>query len=359
MVQRGTVAAAARTVESGNLSTVRQIWIPRHGGPEVLEPRTAPDPEPGPGEVRIRVAAAGVNFADLLARLGLYPDAPKPPLVPGYEVAGTVDAAGSGVDRPAPGDRVVAVTRFGGYADAVTVPAGQATPLPAAIDFPAAAALPVTYLTAHMALIRMAGVRAGETVLVHGAGGGVGLAAVQVCRRRGARVIGTASAGKHERLREAGVEECIDYRTEDFEQVVRGRDGGRGVDVVLDPIGGRSWGESYRCLAPLGRLVVFGLASLAPGRRRRWFSVVKGLLTIRKYSPLSLINHNRGVYGLNLAHLWHRMDLLAAEMADVVAAVADGTYSPVIDRTFPLDRAADAHRYLHERRNFGKAVLTI
>lgn len=336
---------------------MRQVWIPRHGGPEVLEPRSAPDPEPGAGEVRIRVAAAGVNFADLLARLGLYPDAPTPPLVPGYEVAGTVDAAGPGVARPAPGDRVVAVTRFGGYGDTVTVKAEQAMSLPAEIGFETAAALPVNYLTAHVALLRMAGVRAGETVLVHGAGGGVGLAAVQVCLRRGAQVIGTASAGKHERLLAAGVERCIDYRREDFERVVRALDGGRGVDVVLDPIGGRSWGASYRCLAPLGRLVVFGMAGLAPGSRRRWWSVVRGLAAVRKLHPLSLINHNRGVFGLNLAHLWHRMDLLAEELAEVIDAVAAGAYAPVIDRAFPLEGAADAHRRLHERRNFGKVLL--
>ena len=155
---------------------MRQVWIPKTGGPEVLEVREAPDPEPGPGAVRIRVAAAGINFADLLARMGLYPDAPKLPAVVGYEVAGTVDRVGAGAGL-AEGDRVVALTRFGGYSDAVVVPGFQAIALPAAVGFEKAAALPVNYLTAWLMLVHLGNLRAGDRVLVHAAAGGVGQAA--------------------------------------------------------------------------------------------------------------------------------------------------------------------------------------
>src|SRR3954466_3633620 len=161
-----------------------QAVIPRYGTPDVFAMRTSPDPQPGEGEIRIRVRAAGVNFADVLARLGLYPDAPKPPMVVGYEVSGVVDAVGPGVAAHPEGDRVVALTRFNGYADRVVVPEGFAFPLPAGLDDAEAAAIPVNYLTALLALYRMAHIDRGETVLIHGAGGGVGIAATQLARLR-------------------------------------------------------------------------------------------------------------------------------------------------------------------------------
>src|ERR1700737_4342816 len=167
--------------------------IPKHGGPGVLEVQERPDPELDPGQVRIAVAAAGVNFADVMARLGLYPDAPKLPLVVGYEVAGMVDAVGRGVTRVREGDRVIALTRFGGYATSVVVPAAFAFAARAALSDAEAAALPVNYLTALIALYRIANITAGETVLIHGAGGGVGIAALQLARLRRAVLIGTAS----------------------------------------------------------------------------------------------------------------------------------------------------------------------
>src|SRR6476646_6298742 len=221
---------------------MRQVVIARHGGPEVMQVREAPDPVPGDGELRIRVRAAGVNFADILARIGLYPDAPKPPVVVGYEVAGVVDAVGEGVTGLHEGDRVLALTRFGGYADCVVVPVSQAFRFPDRLSDAEAAAVPVTYATAAIALYRMAALSAGEVVLVHNAGGGVGIAATQLARLRRATVIGTASAGKHDALRSFGVEHAIDYRNADVEAEVRQLTRGRGVDVILDPIGGASFG---------------------------------------------------------------------------------------------------------------------
>src|SRR5438270_6551786 len=230
--------------------SLRQVVIVRHGPPEVLTPRESPDPVPGDGEIRIAVYAAGVNFADILARLGLYPDAPKPPVVVGYEVSGVVDAVGANVTRLRKGDRVVALTRFGGYADRVVVPEWMAFPIPAAMDANVAAAIPVNYATALVALYQMSNLSAGETVLVHGAGGGVGIAATQLARLRGATVIGTASAAKHEAIREHGAQHAIDYRKADVVAEVKRMTDGRGGDVVLDPIGGRSFADSYRLLAP-------------------------------------------------------------------------------------------------------------
>ena len=336
---------------------MRQVVIPRHGGAEVLEMREAPDPVPGDGEVRIRVRAAGINFADILARIGLYPDAPKPPVVVGYEVAGVVDAVGAGVTSVHEGDRVVALTRFGGYSDVVTVPAAQAYRFPERLSDAEAAAVPVTYLTAAIALYRMAAITAGETVLVHNAGGGVGIAATQLARLRRATVIGTASAAKHDALRSFGVDHAIDYRHANVEEEIKRLTRGRGVDVILDPIGGSSFGASYRMLAPLGRLVMLGISSMSGERRNTW-RVLQSWWAMKPFSPLSLINRNRGVFGLNVGHLWEERRQLQPLMEMLLAELDAGRLVPVVARTFPLERAGDAHRFIQNRSNIGKVVLT-
>lgn len=337
---------------------MRQAVIARFGSPDVFEMRDAPDPVPREGEVRIQVRAAGINFADVLARLGLYPDAPRPPMVVGYEVAGHVEAIGSGVTRFAAGDRVIALTRFGGYSNVVVVPASQAFHLPGELSDAEAAAIPVTYLTAALALYRMAALSPGETVLIHNAGGGVGIAATQLARLRRATVIGTASAFKHAALRSFGVEHLIDYTQADVPAEVERITRGRGVDVILDPIGGSSFTSSYRMLAPLGRLVIFGLSAAAPGERRnRWKALLAWRATPR-FDPLSLINRNRGVFGLNVGHLWQEQAQLAPIMDMLLGELRAGRLRPVVARTFPLEHAADAHRFMQSRQNIGKVVLT-
>jgi NADPH:quinone reductase-like Zn-dependent oxidoreductase len=337
---------------------MRQVWITKRGGPEVLQVREAPDPEPKPGEVRIRVAAAGVNFADVMARLGLYPDAPPLPTVVGYEVAGTVNRVGAGVNGLREGDRVGSLTRFGGYSDVVCVPAAQAQRLPDALGFEKAAAIPVNYLTAWLMLVTLGNVREGDRVLVHAAAGGVGQAALQICRWKGAEVIGTASASKHARLRELGVAHCIDYRTQDFLAETKRVTDGRGVDIALDAVGGESFRKSYRALAPLGRLYIFGASSLATGKRRSLVAAVRGVLAMPAFRPLPMMNANRGVHGVNLGHLWKQAAKLREMLGEIMALVADGTFDPVVDRTFPFDRAGDAHAWIQDRQNFGKVLLT-
>jgi NADPH:quinone reductase-like Zn-dependent oxidoreductase len=336
---------------------VRQVVIPRHGDADVFEMRESPEPSAGDGEVRIRVRAAGVNFADILVRIGLYPDAPKPPMVVGYEVAGVVDAVGGGVTGVHPGDRVVALTKFGGYADVVSVPAAQVFRFPDRLSDAEAAAVPVTYLTAAIALYKMSALSSGETVLIHNAGGGVGIAATQLARLRRATVIGTASAGKHDALRSFGVDYPIDYRHANVEHEVKRITRGRGADVILDSIGGGSFGASYRMLAPLGRLVMLGISSMSGERRSAW-RVFRGWWAMKPFGALSLINHNRGVFGLHLGHLWDERARLQPLMDMLLTELSAGRLSPIVARTFPLDRAADAHRYIQSRANIGKVVLT-
>jgi NADPH:quinone reductase-like Zn-dependent oxidoreductase len=335
-----------------------QVWITRVGPPEVLELREAPDLVPKRGEVRIRVKACGVNFADVLARLGLYPDAPKLPAVVGYEVAGLIDAVGEGVQR-AVGERVFAITRFGGYSDVVCVPSLAAVPLPESMSYEEGAALPVNYLTAYEMLIQMGSLKHGEHVLIHSAGGGVGLAAIDLCNIIGAEIYGTASAGKHAMLKSRGVKYTIDYRTQDYEAEVKRLTKGHGVHIVLDPLGGENWKRGYRCLAPTGRLVIFGISDAVAGKSRSILSILQTLLhtPVFSFTPLRLMSDNKAIIGVNLGHLWDEFELLGTWLRQVLAWYREGKIHPTIAATFPLAQAASAHHYIQDRKNIGKVVL--
>lgn len=338
---------------------MRQIWIPRFGAPEVLALREAPDPTPAPAQMRVRVEACGVNFADVMGRMGMYPDLPPIPCVPGYEVAGRIDAVGEGVDGSWVGRDVLAMTRFGGYADVVCVPAKQVYARPAGMSAREGAALPVNYLTAWQLIVVMGSLHAGETMLVHSAGGGVGIAAIQIAKRIGARVIGTASAGKHDFLKSIGVDHCIDYGHEDFEARTKEITGGRGVELVLDAIGAASFRKSFRSLAPTGRLGVFGLSAAATGKRRNLVSFARaGLSTLRTlWSPLQLMDQNKGVFGVNVGHLWGEVDRLHGWFDALLAGHREGELRPVVAQTFRLEEAAAAHHFLQDRKNVGKVLL--
>ena len=218
--------------------------------------------------------------------------------------------------------------------------------------------MPVNYLTASLALYRMAALAPGETVLVHNAGGGVGIAATQLARLRRATVIGTASAFKHDALRSFGVDHAIDYRHANVADEVKKITRGRGVDVILDPIGGRSFTESYRMLAPLGRLIIFGLSAAAPGERRSTWRAFQAWMSTPRFNPMSMINRNRGVFGLHIGHLWDERRQLAPLMDMLISELSAGRLTPIVARTFPLERAADAHRFIQSRSNIGKVVLT-
>lgn len=335
---------------------MKQLVIPRYGPPEVLIIRDAPEPPVATGMVRLRVRAAGVNFSDLLARQGLYPDAPKPPCVVGYEVAGVVDAVGSGVTGVGVGDHVMAMTRFGGQSEVVVVPVATVFPLVEGWSLAEGAALPVVYLTAHHLLVRVAALQPGESILVHSAAGGVGLAVAELARILGARVIGLASPSKHEVLRSYGVEP-VDRADPEWPKGVR-RLAPQGVDVVLDPVGGDSWRAGYGLLAPGGRLICFGASELSSGATRNLARVAWRFLRWPRFAPMALMNDNRAVAGVNLGHLWGDSSILEPQMQALLGFARQGRVKPRVDRTFPVEEAAAAHRYLHERRNIGKVVLT-
>lgn len=329
---------------------MRQVWITRKGGPEVLEVREAPEPEPKVGEVRIRVRAAGLNFADVMARVGLYSDAPKLPCVMGYEVAGEID-----LPKERAGERVIAATKFGGQSEVVCVPEASVMPLPAGLSFAEGASIPIVWLTAWHMLVELANLRKGQTVLIHAAAGGVGTAALQICKKLGAQTIGTASKGKHERLRELGLDHAIDYRNEDFEKEVLRLTGGRGVDVALDPLG--EFRKSFRCLAPVGKLMMYGASGVLPGEGFNPLHIARALAKMPFFHPLKLLPINKGIFGINMGNLWGERELLARELKEVLKGFAAGEFKAIVDCEVPFAEARRAHERMQSRQNFGKVVL--
>jgi NADPH:quinone reductase-like Zn-dependent oxidoreductase len=340
---------------------VRALVIAEHGPPDVLRIQQQPDPQPGAGEVRIAVKAAGINFADLLARLGLYPDAPKTPCVVGYEVAGEVESLGAGVEGVSIGQRVMAPTKFGGYAELAVTPAADLVPLPEGWSFEEGAAVPVVYATAYAALVRYGSLRAGERMLVQAAAGGVGIAATQIGKKLGAEIFGTASASKHDAVRGFGVDHAIDYRAKDFAKEVRRITGEKApLDLVVDGIGGPSFRKGFRLLRPGGRIVMLGASAVMEGERRNIPRALRTIVTMPRFNPLSMMSDSRAAIGLNMLRIWEdRGSMMGEYGGPLEELIADGTIKPVVAEAFPLERGADAHRYVAERKNVGKVVLTV
>ena len=340
---------------------MKQIWITKPGGPNVLEVRQADDPVPGPGQICIDVHAAGVNFADVMARMGRYPDAPPPPCVVGYEVAGTIAATGTQAEdeplRFRTGDRVLALTRFGGYASRVCVPVSQVFAIPPEMTYAEAAAVPVNYFTASLALERLGNLQRSERILIHNAGGGVGIAAIQLSRAIGATVYGTASAWKHDQLKLLGADSLVDYRTGDWVAEIDRLTAGAGVHVIIDPVGGRNLARDLQVLAPLGRLVAFGLSEPVAGGRRPLLRTLRSVLAMPRPGFITLLNRNWSIAGLNLGHLWGEIERLREVGDAIMDGWSRGTVRPVISAEMRFEEAAAAHRLLEERRNLGKVIL--
>jgi NADPH:quinone reductase-like Zn-dependent oxidoreductase len=339
---------------------VKALVITKHGPPEVLRIQERPDPEPGPGEVRIAVRAAGINFADLMARVGLYPDAPKPPCVVGYEVAGEVESLGDGVDGVSVGDRVIGGCRFGGYAEKVVTGASELVPLPDDWSFEEGAAMPVNYSTAYAGLIRYGSLQQGERVLLHAAAGGVGIAATQIAKIVGAEIYGTASGSKHEAIRGFGVDHPIDYRTQDFVEEARRISGEKEpLDLVMDAVGGKSFKKSYSLLRPGGRLVCFGASAVAKGERRNIANALRTVAQMPRFNPMKMMSQSKAVIGLNMLTIWDSKQSLEDYIEPLSGWIGDGSIKPVVAESFPLESGPDAHRFLGEAKNIGKVVLTL
>jgi NADPH:quinone reductase-like Zn-dependent oxidoreductase len=331
---------------------MRAVVITKHGGPDVLQVQERPDPALGAGQVRIEVAAAGINFADVMARMGLYPDAPKTPCVVGYEVAGTILEVGVGVESLSVGQRVLAGTQFGGYASQVVAGAGDVVALPDQLSFEQGAAIPVNYATAWAGLIGYGNLQPGERVLIHSAGGGVGIAAIQIAKRVGVEVYGTASPGKHARIGELGVDRALDYTKPGWER------GLPKFDVIMDAVGGASFRRSYSLLRPGGRVVAFGASSLVSGERKNVVTALRTVARMPRFNLIKQMSESKAVIGLNMLSLWKDRGTLEPWIEPLREMLDDGTVKPVVAGAFAFAEAGAAQTMIVERRNVGKVVLT-
>ncbi|MGC4806617.1 NAD(P)H-quinone oxidoreductase [Micromonospora sp. DT233] len=324
---------------------MRAITIPTPGGPDALVWAEVPDPEPGPGEVVVQVRASAVNRADLLQRQGNYPPPPGASAYPGLECSGVIAAVGPDVAGWAVGQEVCALLAGGGYAERVAVPAGQLLPVPDGVDPVDAAALPEVACTVWSNVVQLAGLRGGETLLVHGGGSGIGTFAVQLGAALGATVVVTARSAKHARLRELGAAHTIDYQEEDFVEQVRRVTDGRGADVILDIMGAAYLARNVAALATGGRLVVIGMQ----GGRKAELDL--GALLAKRASVAATALRSRP--------LAEKAAIVAGVREQVWPLVAAGTVRPVVDRRLPMAEAAAAHRLVESNDHIGKVLLTV
>lgn len=340
---------------------MRQIVNTSNGGHEVLEIQEVPDLVPKPNELVVNVKASGINFADILARKGQYPDGPSKPCVMGYEVSGVVDSVGDEIKEDWVGKEVIAITRFKGQAEQVAVQPSQVFEKPERLSFAEAAAIPVNYITAHILIQVMGSLQSYESILIHNVGGGVGIAALDIAQHIGATTYGTASQRKHAFLNERGLDYAIDYRNKDWYEELMTLTNGKGVELITDPLGGKEWKRSYKALRATGRLGMFGISTAsekgtAGGIKTAW-NMLKTVVGMPIYHPLPLLNKNRGVFGVNLGHLWHEPQKAETWTNYILQGVRDGWVNPHVDTTFKYAEVADAHRYIENRKNIGKVIL--
>ena len=333
-----------------------RVIIQKAGGVSAITTEPMQAPPPKEGEVRIKVAYAGINFADLLMRLGFYQPRPPFPFTPGYEVSGVVDALGKGVTGLEVGQKVVAAMRNGGQASFVLSPVDRVISLPDGISLQAAASTPVTYMTAHHMLHHLGHLRPEDKVLVHGGAGGVGTAALQLCKWAGVKQVwATSSKGKHHVIEHYGARP-IDRHNEDFEAIIKEETGGTGVDHILDPIGGDHLRRSLSCLAEGGRLYTYGMSAAAPSGKRSLLKALFALRRMPKFDPLRLMTRNRAVFGVHMG-TWSNEAVMHGQLARIVEGIQTGHLEPIVDSVFDATNVQEAHQYIHDAKNIGKVLL--
>tara|TARA_Y100000589_G_scaffold191382_1_gene181255 strand:+ start:376 stop:1398 length:1023 start_codon:yes stop_codon:yes gene_type:complete len=333
-----------------------RVVITKPGGPKVLDIQQISIPEPGPEEVCIAVHFAGINFADTLMRLGFYQPRPPFPFTPGYEVSGVVHSIGSKVKGFEIGQRVVGLMRTGGQATHVITDASRALPIPDELSLEAAASMPVTYITAHHMLHHLGNLKPTDSVLIHGGGGGVGTAALQLCQWAGvSKVWSTASAAKAEIIQSYGAA-AIDRHQEDFTQIIRSATNGKGVDHILDPIGGEHLKRSISVLAQGGKLYTYGMSSAAPSSKRSLWKAFKALRSRPRFDPMLMMSRNQGVFGVHMG-TWNDEMVMQEQMENIIKGMKEGALTPIIDSIYDAKDVALAHQHIHDGKNIGKVLL--
>lgn len=343
---------------------MKKIVIDRAGSYDQLKIRDCPHPRPGKGELLIETRACGVNFADCVVRMGLYSSAKEFvgwPITPGFEVAGTVAEIGEGVTQFAVGQKVIALTLFGGYATHLLVPENQTFALPAGLSFAQAAAIPAVFLTAYYALFELAHPKKGEWMLVHSAAGGVGSSLVQLGKRAGCRVVGVVGAAhKVAYAAHLGAETVIDKSSQELWREAE-KLSPQGYAHILDANGAETLKQDYEHLSRGGKLVVYGFHSMfSKGRGRpNWIKMIWDYWRTPRFNPLQMTRDNRSVLAFNLSYMFGAKELLKEAMDNILQGMREGSLEPPQIHTYPLEQVAEAHRALESGQTVGKLVLTI
>ena len=338
------------------MTDCQSVFITRHGPPTVLQLQSSSLPHPKQHEVQVEIKYSGINFADIMSRIGLYTTRLKPPYILGLEIAGEVVKTGSDEFNPMLGKPVVGICTSGGYSTHVNVPAEQLFIIEKKW-LTIGASIPVNYLTAYFMILHQGCLRKDETILIHEIGGGVGIAALQISQKIGATIIGTASLRKHAKIKELGINNLIDYRSEKFYEKVMDITNGRGVDLVLDPLGGKDLANSYKCLTEFGRLGVYGFSTAVTGLKRSYIRILPKFLQMPSFNPRHLMMKNLGAFGFHLGMIRQRKDLVDRYGKILFEWLDERAINPMIDCIFDLENAADAHQYIADRKNIGKVLL--
>lgn len=338
--------------------TVRSLVLTGYGGYDKMKLQVKPQTKVQlkSGEVLLRVKACGLNFAELMGRQGLYAPLPPPPVTMGMEGAGVIEAVADDVTGRKVGDRVIALVRSGLWQNLVVVPAGRTTIMPDEMSFEEGAALPINYVTAYLMLFEMANLKPGNSVLVHMAAGGVGIAATQLCQTvPDVIVFGTASSSKHDIIAQGGVTYPIDYRSKDYSDEIR-KISPKGVDIVLDPLGGADTQKSFNLLKPLGSLIVFGAANGVTGQKRSLMALAKLWYNQMSLTALKLMETNKSIGGFHLGYI-HDDEIINQTLLELLEFYKQGKIKPCIDSCYHFEEVTDAMKRMHERQNIGKVLL--
>ena len=336
---------------------MKSVVLTKYGAPEVLQVKEFKDIEPLDNQVRIKVHYAGINFAEIMARMKLYPGGPKPGSVLGGEVSGVIDKIGKNAEGLKVGEKVMGFTLNGSYSSQVCLDINSIIKLPYNFKLDEAAAFPVTYITAYMMMFDMGNLQDGDTFLIHGAGGGVGTAAIQLAKTKNIKIIGTASSWKHDKLFNMGVDKCIDYNKDDTEKEIMDFTKGKGVDLIIDPVGTKNWKLSYRVLAKMGKLIIYGDQNLVQGYKLNLIAAMKEMYSMPKYKPMDLMSNNKAVMGYHLGRFKGHEWKVKRSIENLIKLVNVNDLHPVIDSKFSFEEASKAHRYIQNRKNFGKVLL--
>nr|XP_033774014.1 synaptic vesicle membrane protein VAT-1 homolog [Geotrypetes seraphini] len=338
--------------------TYKCLVLVAHGGYDKVKLQVRKgSPAPGSGQLLVRVRACGLNFADLMSRLGLYDRLPPLPAPLGMECSGVVEAVGEGVADRKVGDKVMVLNNSGLWQEVVVVPAVHSFIMPEGMSFEEGAAFLVNYISAYMILFDFGNLRPSQSVLIHMAAGGVGTAAIQLCKTvDNVTIFGTASGSKHEILKENGVAHPIDYRTSDYVEEVR-KISPKGVDIVLDPLGGSDTLKAFNLLKPMGKVILYGAANLLTGQKKNLMALAKIWWNQFSISALQLIHANKAVCGFHLGHLEGEWELIGGVVANLINLYKQGKIKPKIDSVWPFEQVGDAMRQMQDKKNIGKVIL--